>query len=50
VIDVVRDLGFQILYLRTEDDGEYYKRLGWEYVETVSDEHFEEIHVFKVDS
>ena len=49
VIDVVRDLGFQILYLRTEDDGEYYKRLGWEYVETVSDEHFEELHFFKVD-
>jgi len=35
---VVRDLGYDELYLRTEHAGNYYRRLNWEYVETRTDE------------
>ncbi|WP_052256020.1 GNAT family N-acetyltransferase [Salinicoccus sp. YB14-2] len=48
VIDVTGDLGFEYLYLRTEDAAEYYLSLGWEYVESAMDENSEETHVFKV--
>lgn len=47
-IEVVKDLGFQTLYLRTEEASDYYKRIGWTYVETVADENYEKIDVFKV--
>ncbi|WP_117149168.1 MULTISPECIES: GNAT family N-acetyltransferase [Paraliobacillus] len=47
-IDVVKELGFKELYLRTEDTSEYYRNRGWIYVETVSDDKCEKINVFKI--
>lgn len=47
-IDVVKELGFNELYLRTEDASDYYRKRGWTYLETVSDEKNEKIDVFKV--
>ncbi|RHW43406.1 GNAT family N-acetyltransferase [Neobacillus notoginsengisoli] len=47
-IDVVKELGFNELYLRTEDASDYYRTRGWTYLETVSDEKHEKIDVFKV--
>lgn len=44
-IDVVKELGFNELYLRTEDASDYYRKRGWTYLETVSDE---KIDVFQV--
>lgn len=47
-IDVVRGLGFNELYLRTEDAADYYKDRGWVYVESLSDDTYEKIDVFKM--
>lgn len=47
-IDVVKELGYNEFYLRTEDSSEYYRNRGWTYVETVSDEKYEKIDIFKV--
>ncbi|MCT2534728.1 GNAT family N-acetyltransferase [Aquibacillus koreensis] len=47
-IDVVKELGFKELYLRTEDASDYYRNSGWTYIETVSDDKYERIDVFKV--
>ncbi|WP_112180459.1 GNAT family N-acetyltransferase [Paraliobacillus zengyii] len=47
-IDVVKELGFKELYLRTEHTSEYYRNRGWIYVETVSDDKYEKINVFKI--
>jgi predicted N-acetyltransferase YhbS len=47
-LDVVKELGFNELYLRTEDKSDYYRNLGWTYVETVSDEKYENIDIFKI--
>ncbi|TYS13501.1 GNAT family N-acetyltransferase [Rossellomorea vietnamensis] len=47
-IGVVKELGFNELYLRTEDTSEYYRNRGWIYVETVSDDKYEKIDVFKI--
>ncbi|SEP62614.1 Acetyltransferase (GNAT) family protein [Virgibacillus subterraneus] len=47
-IDVVKELGFKELYLRTEDTSEYYRNRGWAYVETVSDDNHEKIDIFKM--
>ncbi|KPB06283.1 GNAT family N-acetyltransferase [Bacillus sp. CHD6a] len=47
-IDVAKDLGFKELYLRTEDSSDYYRKLGWTFVETVSDGKNENIDVFKI--
>ncbi|WP_405097128.1 GNAT family N-acetyltransferase [Oceanobacillus sp. FSL H7-0719] len=46
--DAVNDLGFNELYLRTEDASDYYRKRGWTYLETVSDEKYEKIDVFKL--
>lgn len=46
-IEIVKELGFNELYLRTEDASDYYRKRGWIYVETVSDEKYEKIDVFK---
>lgn len=45
---LVKSLGYKELYLRTETAAEYYKKNGWTYIETTSDDTFDEIHVFKV--
>lgn len=47
-IDVVKELGFNELYLRTEDTSDYYRNREWTYVETVSDDKYEKIDVFKM--
>ena len=47
-MEVVKELGFKELYLRTEDASDYYRNRGWTYVETVSDDTYEEIDVFKI--
>lgn len=47
-IDVVEGLGFNGLYLRTEDASDYYRKRGWTYLETVSNEKYEKIDVFKI--
>ncbi|WP_172372279.1 GNAT family N-acetyltransferase [Sporosarcina jiandibaonis] len=47
-IDVVKKLGFNELYLRTEDASDYYRNKGWTYLETVSDDKYEKVDVFKV--
>ncbi|MGD7054253.1 GNAT family N-acetyltransferase [Sutcliffiella horikoshii] len=47
-LEVVKELGFSELYLRTEDTSEYYRKRGWTFIETVSDDKYEEIHVFSI--
>ena len=47
-IDVVKELGFNELYLRTEDGSDYYRKRGWTFLETVSDNKYEKIDVFKL--
>jgi predicted N-acetyltransferase YhbS len=47
-INVVKGLGVNELYLRTEDASDYYINRGWTYLETVSDDKYEKIDVFKV--
>ena len=47
VQDVVKRLGFENLYLRTEHTSEYYRRLGWEFVYKTEDEKGQETEVFK---
>lgn len=44
---IARRLGYDILYLRTEHAAEYYKKLGWEYVERLIDEFGLETNIFK---
>ena len=48
VQEVVKDLGFKTLYLRTEYTSEYYRRLGWEYVYKTHDEKGQETEVFRI--
>ena len=47
-LDLAKELGFNELYLRTEDAADYYRKKGWTYLETVSDERHEKIDVFKI--
>ncbi|WP_331639694.1 GNAT family N-acetyltransferase [Cerasibacillus sp.] len=47
-IDIVKELGFRMLYLRTEDASDYYRKRGWTYVETVSDDQHEQIDILKM--
>ncbi|WP_100404121.1 GNAT family N-acetyltransferase [Bacillus sp. FJAT-42315] len=47
-IKVVKELGFNELYLRTEEASDYYRNRGWTYLETVSDDQYEKVDVFKV--
>jgi GNAT superfamily N-acetyltransferase len=35
---IARSFGYDTLYLRTEYASEYYRKLGWEFVETLIDE------------
>ncbi len=38
VQELSRQMGYQVLYLRTEHAGAYYQKLGWQYVETCNDQ------------
>ncbi len=44
---VVKELGFESIYLRTEHTSEYYKGLGWDFVCKAVDEKGQETEVFK---
>ncbi|SKC54551.1 GNAT family N-acetyltransferase [Maledivibacter halophilus] len=48
VREVVKGLGFETLYLRTEHTSEYYKKLGWEYVYKTHDGKGQETQVFRI--
>jgi len=39
VKDIVKDMGWPEVYLRTEHASAYYRRLGWQYVESCEDEY-----------
>ncbi|MER2030118.1 MAG: GNAT family N-acetyltransferase [Solibacillus sp.] len=47
-ISVASELGCNELYLRTEGASDYYRNRGWSYLETISDEKYERIDVFKI--
>ena len=44
---IARELGYNELFLRTEHAGQYYIRLGWQYVETCIDEFNLQTEVYK---
>ena len=44
---IVTELGYKELYLRTEHASGYYKRLGWEFVETCDDDYNLKPDVFR---
>ena len=44
---VVKELGYESLYLRTEHTSKYYRGLGWEFVYKTEDEKGQETEVFK---
>jgi len=46
-IDVTRQLGFNKLYLRTEDKADYYSKRGWDFVSYAHDEKGVKTQVFK---
>jgi len=43
----VKELGYEILYLRTEHTSEYYRRFGWEFLYKTLDEKGHETEVFR---
>ena len=47
VKDITRDLSYNELFLRTEHASEYYKKRGWEFVESCIDEYNLNTEVFK---
>ena len=49
VKQIVRELGYDELYLRTEHTGDYYRQRNWQHVETCIDDEFQlETEVFCV--
>jgi len=38
VKEIAREMGYKEIYLRTEHAGGYYRKLGWQYVETTNDD------------
>jgi predicted N-acetyltransferase YhbS len=44
---VVKELGYSEVYLRTEHAGNYYRRLGWQFVESSVDEFNLKPDIFK---
>lgn len=47
VIKISKELGYDEIYLRTEHTGEYYKKIGWIFVEDTIDEYGQKTSVFK---
>ena len=47
VKDIVKELGYDELYLRTEHASNYYRRLGWRFVESCDDDFNLKPDVFK---
>lgn len=45
--DIAKRLGYNELYLRTEHASEYYRKLGWKFVERCSDDYGLKPDVFK---
>ena len=48
VKDIVKDLGYREIYLRTEHASDYYRKLGWEFIETCEDQFNLKPNVFKI--
>jgi predicted N-acetyltransferase YhbS len=46
--DIAKELGYKELYLRTEHAGDYYRRLGWQFVESCEDDYDLVPDVFKI--
>ncbi|WP_408605164.1 GNAT family N-acetyltransferase [Alkaliphilus transvaalensis] len=46
VQEVVKRIGFEKVYLRTEHTSHYYRKLGWEYIYKTNDEKGREIEIF----
>ena len=40
IINITKALGYNEIYLRTEHTSEYYRKRGWQFVETCTDEEF----------
>jgi len=48
VKQITKELGYDELYLRTEYASNYYRRLGWQFIESCDDHHNLKPDVFKV--
>jgi ribosomal protein S18 acetylase RimI-like enzyme len=46
VQSITTNLGYNVLYLRTENASDYYRKLGWQFVEKLTDEFNLETSVF----
>ncbi|WP_214483130.1 GNAT family N-acetyltransferase [Bacillus sp. SM2101] len=46
-LNVVRDLGYKELYLRTENASHYYRNGGWRYANTATNDKNEKVDIFK---
>lgn len=44
---IVKELGYEMLYLRTEHTSEYYRRLGWEFLYKTLDEKGQQTEVLR---
>ena len=44
---VVKELGFSEMFLRTEEAGDYYRKQGWQYIETCEDNGLR-LEIFKI--
>ena len=38
VVSIAKELGYSELYLRTENTSDYYRKLGWQFIESCVDE------------
>lgn len=47
VMDTVKEMGYDILYLRTENAGNYYIEHGWEFVYSTVDEKGQDTEIYK---
>ena len=48
VKSISKELGFKEIYLRTEHAGNYYRRLGWQFIESCTDEFELNTEVFMI--
>ena len=49
VKEIAKEMGFEVLYLRTEHTAGYYRDLGWTYHEKTIDEKGQETEIFKIE-
>ena len=48
VTKIVRNLGYKEIFLKTETARKFYERIGWTYLETMTDEFGEDSYLFKL--